>query len=121
MLKNNRNLGGASGESFGSYKDTIDAKNRLFIPAKMRNKLGSTFECSARSGGSDCLYIYSDEGGMNGRVCYQYSGYEYATSFFGGMDLGLSRTSEISYHFLPNFTTLPGLKNVVVAGVGKRL
>ena len=26
-------------ESFGSYKEhTIDAKNRLFIPAKMRNK-----------------------------------------------------------------------------------
>lgn len=49
-------------ESFGSYKEhTIDAKNRLFIPAKMRNKLGSTFRVFCPIDGSDCLYIYSDE------------------------------------------------------------
>ncbi len=68
-------------ESFGSYKEhTIDAKNRLFIPAKMRNKLGSTFRVFCPIDGSDCLTIPTE------------------------------------------FCDFAGLKkNVVVAGVGKRL
>lgn len=43
----------------GEFKHNLDAKNRLFIPAKYREKLGQSFVvCKAPE---KCLFVYSDE------------------------------------------------------------
>ena len=44
----------------GQYAHNIDAKGRLFIPAKLREELGSTFHVTIGQDG--CLSVYSDEG-----------------------------------------------------------
>ena len=44
----------------GEYYHTLDAKNRLFIPAKHREVLGETFYIT-RKMGDKCLAIYSAE------------------------------------------------------------
>lgn len=43
----------------GQYAHTIDAKGRLFIPAKLREELGGTFHVTA--GQDHCLSVFSDE------------------------------------------------------------
>ena len=43
----------------GQYVHTIDAKGRLFIPAKLRQELGDTFHVTV--GQDHCLSVYSDE------------------------------------------------------------
>ena len=43
----------------GSYQHTIDAKGRLFIPAKLREELGDVFYLAMGMDG--CLAIYSEE------------------------------------------------------------
>ena len=43
----------------GQYAHTIDAKGRLFIPAKMREELCDTFNVTA--GQDHCLSVYSDD------------------------------------------------------------
>lgn len=43
----------------GQYTHTIDAKGRLFIPAKLREELGGTFHVTV--GQDHCLSVYSDE------------------------------------------------------------
>lgn len=48
----------------GEYRHSMDAKNRLFIPAKMREELGETFVV-AKSLRQNCLVIYSDKGWEN--------------------------------------------------------
>lgn len=40
----------------GSYQNSIDAKNRVIIPAKLRDDLGS--KCVLTKGLDDCLIIY---------------------------------------------------------------
>ncbi len=42
----------------GQYQHTIDAKGRLFIPAKLREELGETFYVTMGMDG--CLSVYSD-------------------------------------------------------------
>jgi len=42
----------------GQYQHTIDAKGRLFIPAKLREELGETFFVTM--GMDSCLSVYSD-------------------------------------------------------------
>ena len=42
----------------GQYQHTIDAKGRLFIPAKLREELGDTFYVTM--GMDSCLSVYSD-------------------------------------------------------------
>ena len=44
----------------GEYQHGLDAKNRLFIPAKFREELGESF-IIARSIRQNCLVIYSSE------------------------------------------------------------
>lgn len=44
----------------GEYNHSMDAKNRIFIPAKMREELGSEFVI-AKSIREKCLKIYSKE------------------------------------------------------------
>ena len=43
----------------GQYGHNIDAKGRLFIPARLREELGQTFHVTV--GLDHCLSIYSDE------------------------------------------------------------
>ena len=43
----------------GQYQHTVDAKGRLFIPAKLREELGETFY--ETMGMDGCLSVYSDE------------------------------------------------------------
>ena len=43
---------------YGSYNHTIDAKGRLFIPAKLREDLGDTFYVAM--GADGCLSVYSE-------------------------------------------------------------
>lgn len=43
----------------GQYTHNIDAKGRLFIPAKLRESLGETFHVTM--GQDHCLSIYSDD------------------------------------------------------------
>lgn len=43
----------------GQYSHNIDAKGRLFIPAKFREELGPTFHVTV--GQDHCLSVYSDE------------------------------------------------------------
>ncbi len=45
----------------GEFKHTLDAKNRLFIPAKHREELGETFMV-AKNLREKCLNVYSMEG-----------------------------------------------------------
>ena len=42
----------------GQYQHSIDAKGRLFIPAKLREELGETFYVTMDMDG--CLSVYSD-------------------------------------------------------------
>ena len=43
----------------GTYEHSIDAKGRLFIPAKLREELGVTFYLAM--GVDECLAIYPQE------------------------------------------------------------
>ena len=43
----------------GHYAHTIDAKGRLFIPAKLREELGGTFHVTV--GQDHCLSVSSDD------------------------------------------------------------
>ena len=42
----------------GQYQHSIDAKGRVFIPAKLREELGETFYVTM--GMDSCLSVYSD-------------------------------------------------------------
>lgn len=44
----------------GQYQHSIDAKGRLFIPARLREELGETFYV-AISGVDPCLSLYTEE------------------------------------------------------------
>ncbi len=43
----------------GEYQHTLDAKGRLFIPAKLREQLGDNFVVT--KGLDDCLFVYPQE------------------------------------------------------------
>ena len=42
-----------------NYSHQLDAKNRMRIPAKLREELGSNYSITVGSGG--CLYVYTEE------------------------------------------------------------
>ncbi len=44
---------------FGQYKHTLDAKGRLFVPAKLREELGTSFYVAKAPDG--CLAVYPEE------------------------------------------------------------
>ena len=44
---------------YGSYEHTIDAKNRVFVPAKYKESLGDSFKLSY-NGLNKCILVYSN-------------------------------------------------------------
>ena len=46
---------------FGGYQHNIDKKGRVFIPAKLREELGSGFMICRGIYGKRCLCVYSAE------------------------------------------------------------
>ena len=46
-----------------NYSHQLDAKNRMRIPAKLRDELGPNYSVTIGSGG--CLYVYSEEQAKN--------------------------------------------------------
>ena len=44
----------------GEYRHSVDAKNRLFIPAKFREEFGESLYVT-RKMGEECLAVYSEE------------------------------------------------------------
>lgn len=45
---------------YGTYRHTLDAKGRIFVPAKMREELGDSFFVTVSA--QNCLTAYTDEG-----------------------------------------------------------
>ena len=41
----------------GTYRNSIDSKNRMIIPSKIRDQLGGV--CALTKGFDECLYIYT--------------------------------------------------------------
>ena len=58
--RQNDRKGGKRMTLLGEYRHVVDAKNRLFIPAKFREELGETFYIT-RKIMEKCLAIYSEE------------------------------------------------------------
>lgn len=47
----------------GKYPAKVDDKNRLFVPAKLREELGSTFYVTIGGNGNrNCLTVYTESG-----------------------------------------------------------
>lgn len=47
----------------GEYRHNLDSKNRIIVPAKLRDQLGESFKVT--KGYDGCLSIYTDEGFEN--------------------------------------------------------
>ena len=48
-------------EFSGFFVHTLDQKNRVFIPAEFRSKLGTEFVVCTPPGSTDCIIIYTVE------------------------------------------------------------
>lgn len=46
---------------YGRYEHTIDAKNRVFIPAKYKDALGNNFKITYNKLINQCILVYSEE------------------------------------------------------------
>ena len=44
---------------YGRYEHTVDAKNRMFVPAKFKDELGSSFKLTYNDF-NKCILVYSD-------------------------------------------------------------
>ena len=101
----------------GEYQHTIDAKGRLFMPAKLRDDLGGTFIlCKGLDG---CLFVYDKdewhklEVKLNALPMTNKNARTFARFFFSGKQGRV---------LLPaNLRDFAGLdKNAVIVGVGSR-
>ena len=108
----------------GEYRHVIDAKNRLFIPAKLREDLGNTFYVT-RKIAEKCLGIYSEE---------EWQKFSFKLNSLPDSKVGkikqfvFSKTAQVSPDshgriLIPsNLVDYANLeKNVVVAGVGDHI
>ena len=119
--------GGKEGEQemlMGEFQHSIDAKGRLFMPAKLRDTLGTHFVIT--KGLDKCLFVYSDEeweklqGKFANSPMSKQSVRQVARFFFGGAtDAEPDKQGRV---LLPqNLRIYAELdKNVVIVGVGTR-
>ena len=85
----------------GEYRHSLDAKNRLFIPAKFRELLGENFAISRTN--EKCLLLFSEEGWM-----------QYTDALLNGVPADTKRIARKVFS-----CELAELKkNVVIVGVG---
>ena len=109
---------------YGEYRHVIDAKNRLFIPAKMRDDLGERFFVT-RKISEPCLVIYSEA---------EWQSFSSKIKSLPDSKMGkikqfvFSQTAELTPDshgriLLPaNLTSYASLeKNVVIAGAGDQI
>lgn len=69
----------------GSYQHTVDAKGRVFLPAKQREKLGETVYMTR--GLDRCVFLFSEEGWddfISGLASLPVSRAREAQRYFGG-------------------------------------
>lgn len=108
----------------GEYQHTIDAKGRLFMPAKLREDLGGTFILS--QGLDGCLFVYDmKEWGklvakLNGLPMTNKNARMLSRFFFSGAaEVECDKQGRI---LLPaTLRSFAGLdKNAVIVGVGSR-
>ena len=108
----------------GEYQHTIDAKGRLFMPAKLRDDLGGTFIlCKGLDG---CLFVYDKdewhklEVKLNALPMTNKNARTFARFFFSGAaEMECDKQGRV---LLPaNLRDFAGLdKNAVIVGVGSR-
>lgn len=106
---------------FGNHKHTLDAKNRLFIPAKFREDLGDSFVLYSPKD-EECLYIYNFKDWES--ICQEVieSGNLDMQRYIFDDALTVEPDKQGRITIKAEFCKRVGLKKeVVVAGVGKRV
>lgn len=107
----------------GSFKHSIDSKNRLFLPAKLRDFLGDTVVLTR--GLKPCLYLFTVDGwndfAENLGSDIDIDSNETMLYFFGNaVDLDVDSQGRITVpQALRNFSGIG--KDVTIVGTGRRL
>ncbi|MBQ8038402.1 MAG: division/cell wall cluster transcriptional repressor MraZ [Lachnospiraceae bacterium] len=109
----------------GEYNHTIDAKGRLIIPAKFREKLGEHFVIT--KGLDGCLFVYDNsewevfEKKLKSQEIYKKDARMFARYFLAGAaDVEMDKQGRIIMpSVLREFAGLE--KDVVLVGVGSRV
>ena len=80
----------------GKYEHTMDAKGRVFVPAKLRERLGSSFHAAigaSRDGdGEVCRYLALYPGTVSGFVSVDSA--PLSRKYFSGWELALLKNKE---------------------------
>ena len=106
---------------FGYYRHTLDAKNRLFIPAKYREGLGNS--CILYSPkDQNCLYLYNEEEWENISNEVIATGDVDMQRYFFDDAMAVEPDKQGRITLKAEFCKRVGLeKEVIVAGAGKRV
>lgn len=104
-----------------TYEHTLDAKNRLFIPAKVRETVGTSFYLFHPLR-EKCLYIYSSERWEEvARQIISKNDRNYERVMFGNV-VPVETDKQGRITIRADFCKKIGLKkSVTIAGTGKRL
>lgn len=108
----------------GEFQHTLDAKNRIFIPAKYRDSLGENFYIACKMN-SPCLAIYTEadmEGFVRKLEAFPDSEVSAIKQALFSMAAQVSPDGSGRIVLLPHMLEYAGIqKNVVVAGAGSHL
>lgn len=104
-----------------TYEHTLDAKNRLFIPVKIREAVGDAFYLFAPPR-EKCLYIYSPERWEEvARAVLSKNDRNYERLIFGSV-IPVETDKQGRVTIRADFCKKVGLKkSVTIAGTGQRL
>ncbi len=103
-----------------TYNHTLDAKNRLFIPAKFRDKLGDEFVIF--KGPEKCLYVYDKETFEQvSRQFINHPNRKVQRSFFGQVaDMSADKQGRVTL-FADQIEHAGLKKDAVIVGAGQRI
>lgn len=106
---------------YGNHKHTLDAKNRLFIPAKFREGLGESFILYSPKD-QNCLYAYNEADWDDiSKEVIETGDLDMQRYFFDDA-LSVEPDKQGRITIKAEFCKRVGLKKeVIVAGVGKRV